>query len=364
MQISDIESKLNWKIIVLCYLVTRIGIVLILNQNWNENPLLCYTADCKLYWHNVEWIVEGKNPYQEWMALGGYSLPIAMRSDWLPFFFLIISPLAFIWKSVWSMRAIFFIFDLLNIALIYNLAKYKKISVLCYVTALVIFRALIFPEDELLVAFLLLSIYFYEKQKHLLSSSFLAMAFCYKVFPILLFPILLINSKDKLKQILVFIGTSILLHLPYFPDWSVIYTFRSSGYIANSSWFIWNFIPTEYFMYLLAGAFLFLYFIVYKKKIDVRTGYLLGSLLFITLFPKFSFDHFIFIVPLFLIWTKWEKADFAFWIAFTLFTILEFVGLPSIGAINTEFRKFIPLIVLLGFYSLIFKNDQDSSHSG
>ena len=79
--IGLIEQHINWKILLVLYLITRLCIVIPLEYGtWNNERLLCYNADCKARWHNVELMVDGLNPYKVWRELGGYTTDIPEQS--------------------------------------------------------------------------------------------------------------------------------------------------------------------------------------------------------------------------------------------------------------------------------------------
>jgi len=117
-----------------------------------------------------------------------------------------------------------FLFDFLNLILIYKLARFKNTASLFYILAPSLFRGLLFVEDEILATFVLASIHFLGKKRYSLSTLMLALSFNHKFFPILLFPVLLLqmdifkrtniipkikNYRRLLEQISVFSLTTI-----------------------------------------------------------------------------------------------------------------------------------------------------------
>lgn len=358
--IQRAEHRLNWKTVLLLYLITRIGLVIMLSSSWQGESLLCYTADCKSHWHNVNFVVEGKNPYIEWRKAGGYGLPIPLKAEHPPFLYLLMSTFVWLWKSVWSMRLIFFLFDFLNVYLIYKLTKFKNISSLLYIFAPSILRGLLFVEEELFVTFALASVYFFNKRNYSLSTIMLALIFNIKIFPIVLFPILLYlilketkNFSTLIKQILIFTLTTAICHLFFFPDWYMAYESRALHYTLLGNFGVWNFLSTAYYLPLMLTAFILFYIFTYIKNLDIKTGYLLGSLIFISLYPRFSFDHFIFLIPLFLVWSRLNLSDIIFWIFLSIGVVIEFLGLPSIGIITSFQREIMGVLILIGFYLII-----------
>lgn len=370
--VEDIRY-LNWKVILILYLVTRLSIILLLSYaSWNGQSMLCYTADCKHYLNNANYIVNGLNPYKVWKDKGSYDLPLTERADNSPLTYALTSTFYWVWRDIWAILLVFFIFDFLNLCLIYNLSRFKKISSLLYIFAPSIIRGLIFVEDELFVTFILASIYFFNRRKYSLSTVMLAISANVKFFPIVLFPILLlcmglfcrekklipnvIKYSSVAKHIFIFILVSILSHLFFYPDWDIYYRYRTINYtllLNGGLWQILNVSPAEYYLPLLSLAFILFYLFVYIKNLDIKTGYLTGSLIFLSLYPHPSFDHFIFLLPLFLVWAQWSKAEIIFWIFFTFGVIIEFLGLPTIGIISPVERQFIGVSILIGFYLLI-----------
>ncbi len=363
---------MNFKTLFVIYLLTRISIVLILNYgSWNGTSMLCYTVDCKFWWNNAQQVVNGLNPYQVWRENGGYGADISKRADDLPIFFLLISIFAWFWKSVWAVFIVFFLFDILNIYFISKLAKFKRVAVLLYLFAPSILRGLFFPEDELLITFGLASIYFLVNRRYTLSTLMLALWFNTDFYPIAFFPILLLNMdvikkvpnrffpeivnwSRLIQQTTIFILAIIFSHLFYFPDWYMVYEFRSIHYaLAGQGFGIWQILSTSYYPFLLLSLFFLFYVFAYVKNLDIKTGYLLGSLIFISLFPRFSVDHLITLIPLFLIWTRLNLLDVIFWIFLMIGISLEFIGLPTIGIVSPSTRMLISLSILIGFYLVI-----------
>ncbi|MEA3254264.1 MAG: hypothetical protein U9Q22_00330 [Candidatus Altiarchaeota archaeon] len=372
--IEVIEKRINWKVILLLFLITRLCIVGVLHTEWNGESMLCYNADCKTRWHNVESVVDGLNPYLVWKELGGYGTDIPSQSCWPPFFFILTSVFAFFWKSIWAMRLMFFLFDFLNLFLIYRLARYKNTSSVLYLLAPSLFRGLLFVEDEVFVTFLLASIYFLTKERYLLSTVMLALSFNHKFFPIVLFPVLLmamnvvrkrrqgilpeVNYRGLLKHTGIFTLVTVFWHIFYFPDWYMFYEFRIFHYTITPGlgFGIWALLPRAYYTVFIGTAFVLFYIYCYLKKLDVKTGYLLGSLIFFSTYPRFSVDHLIFLVPLFLVWTRLGLVDILFWVFLSVTVCIDFLALPTIGLIDPVYGYLLLVLILLGFYAVIACN--------
>lgn len=379
--LQSIEGNkyLNLKTILALYLITRILIVLVLNYgSWGGVDMLCYTVDCKFWMNNAQQVVNGFNPYQVWREAGGYATGIEDRADDLPVFFILISTFLWTWKSVWAVRLVFFIFDFINVYLIYRLAKFKRISVVLYILAPSILRGLLFPEDELLVTFALASIYFLSKRRYSLSTIMLVFWFNVDFYPIVFFPALLLNMdivkkienkvlptitnyKRLAEQTVLFISAIVVSHIFYFPDWYMAYEFRSLHYALSGHGFgIWSILSTNYYPLLMALAVISFYILVYLKRLDITTGYFLGTLVFISIFPRFSVDHLITLVPLFLIWTRLKFMDIILWIFLGIAVFLSFLALPTLGIFDPGYAIYLLILVTLGFYLTIMKQMQNS----
>jgi len=351
------KNKLNWKILFLLYLITRIGIILVLQGSWGGTNMLCYTVDCKFWWNNARQVVESKNPYVVWRDAGGFETDISKRADNLPVFFLIISAFTWIWKDIWSVFLLFFVFDAINIYLIYKLTN-NKLGVLMYIIAPTILRGLFFPEDELLVTFALASIYFFKNKRYTLSTISLVLWFNMDFYPILFFPLILMNLdtlKMKIRQSMVFLTALVISHIPYFPEWIMAYQYRIFHFALEGGGFgIWEILPSNtYYLPVILAAIGIFYILAYKNKFDLSAGYFIGSLIFLSLFPKFSIDHLIVLIPLFLVWTKYTKITMVFWIIVAAGVCLEFLGLPSIGLISEVHREIIRVLIIIGFYLML-----------
>ncbi|MEM4346974.1 MAG: hypothetical protein QW802_00080 [Candidatus Altiarchaeota archaeon] len=282
-----------------------------------------------------------------------------------------------IWNNIWAIILIFFFFDFLNLILIYSLAKFKKISSLLYVFSPSLFRGLLFLEVEIFtIAFILASIYFFYRKRYFLSTIMLALSFNLQIFPIVLFPVLLLNMnlmrenenkffpkvdyKKIFRYLIIFILTSVICHLFFFPEWKIFYEYRTFEYTLSQKgtgiWVLLQLSPSKFYLPILIISLVIFYFFTYIKNLNIESGYFLGSLLFISLFPKFSVDHFIIISTLFLIWTQWSKADVFFWIFFTVGIFLEFLSLSTIGIVDKFTGTLISLSILIGFYFVVIKN--------
>ena len=328
--------------------------------------------------NNAQQVVNGFSPYQVWREAGGYATGIEDRADDLPVFFILTSTFLWIWKSVWAVRLVFFIFDIINVYLIYRLARFKKISAVLYILAPSIIRGLVFPEDELFVTFALASIYFLSRRRYSLSTIMLAFWFNVDFYPILFFPVLLLNMdivkkagnkllpainnyKRLAEQTALFASVTVVSHLFYFPDWYMAYEFRSLHYALDGPGFgIWSVLPTQFYPLVMASAVILFYAFLYLKDLDMKTGYLLGSLVFISIFPRFSVDHLITLVPLFLIWTRLNRMDIIIWISLGIAVFLSFLALPTLGIFDRGYATYLLLSVTIGFYLTIMKQMRNS----
>ncbi len=373
------SKYLTLKTILILYLVSRLLVVLVLYIN---GP--CNFADCINYYNNVKYVVGGENMYKIWIDTGldANGVPvladIPYQASFPPFFYLIISPFAFLKLSVWSMRLVFFIADFLNLLLIYQLAGPKKVASLAYLFAPIVWiSGLIIPQDEILVAtYLLASLYFFKKNMHGLSVFMLALAFNHKIFPIVLLPLFLMNTvvkktekllpsidyKNLLKYCLIFIGTSVFLHAFYYPYWEVAYRIRLFESLGHQS--VWLLLPYTPKLHTQVVSILLLLFFLYSyvKKLDMTSNYLVGSLIFVTFYPSLSFEHLIMIAPLFLVFTEINQKTVAFWI---IFSLISFVTTPMPFPFTLPYDFWLPLmlVTLLGFYYIIFEQIKRSPHT-
>lgn len=374
------SKYLNVKTILIFYLVSRLIVVFVLYIN---GP--CNFPDCISHYNNVKHVVGGENMYKIWIDRGGLDangVPLIsdnkINADFPPFVYLSISPFAFLVLSVWSMRLVFFIADFLNLWLIYQLAGPKKVASLAYLFAPVIWiSGLIIPQDELLVVtYLLGSLYFFKKNRHGLSVFMLALAFNAKIFPIVLLPLFLINTvvkkttkllpsidfKNLLKYCLIFTGTSVLLHTFYYPYWIVAYRIRLFESLGHQS--LWQLLPYTPKLHTVVVTVLLLLFFLYSyvKKLDIASSYLVGSLIFITFYPSLVFEHLIMIVALFLVFTEINQKTVAFWVIFSLISLVT-TPMPFPFTLPYDFWLPMMLISLLCFYYIIFEQIKRSSHT-
>lgn len=373
--IKKIENNkfLNLKAILILYLISRFLVVLIL---YNTGP--CNFPDCETYYNNVNYLVTGENMYQKWMEVGLDTDLIEKKADFLPFFYISISPFAFLNLSPWSIRLVFFIADFLNLLLIYNLAQNKNIASLAYLFApIVLISGLIIPQDEIIVAtYLLSSIYLFKKGHQGRSIFTLALAFSHKVFPIVLLPLFFLNAVIKKKStfipdieymklfrnLIIFISTAIVLNSFYYPDWKVVYYVRSSYTGGHQS--IWMLFPSsiEIHTFILISL-LFLFFLYsYVKKLDLTTNYLGGSLIFFSLYPSLTFEHLIIITALFLVFTEINQKTVSFWV---IFTIISLTTLPMHFIFTLPYNIWLTMMIitLIGFYLIIFEQIKKRSNA-
>jgi len=382
-------AHLNIKTLILIYLITRLSFIFLLTQvTWNNESVICYASDCKQHWRNSQFVVSGLSPYKIWKE-EGLNLPLPHRADHPPLLYVLMPFFVWIWKDVWAMLLMFFLFDFINLLLVYSLGKFRKISSLLYIFAPSIFRGLLFAEDEIFtIAFILASVYFFRKKKYTTSTIMLALSFNIHFFPIVLFPILLLNmnvieKKEEKGKILLpfpkeieygkiikylgmFLLTSAICHLFFFPDWIMFYKYRTFNFTLTSTgsgiWHLLQISPSKFYIPTLLFSFLIFYLYSYLKNLNIETGYLLSSLLFITFFPRVAMDHFIFILPLFLIWTKLTKLEIFSWLVLFVGVIAEFLALPSVNILQIShissynFRVLILLFIIFIFYIPIIKN--------
>jgi len=163
--------------------------------------------------------------------------------------------------------------------------------------------------DSVVILFLLLSIYFFEKHEKL-ATVFFGLSIMTKVFPIILLPLFFLLAKKKLSFTLTCLGVFLLVSLPFLSD---INTYLRGSVFVNSDRFVQGRPFLQYFSYKFSLDFIrVLPFELYSLA-SIASGWLLTVVFYLrkkitglTTFLILPFLSFYFFTPVlnktYLVW--------------------------------------------------------------
>lgn len=254
----------------------------------------------------------------------------------------------------------------------------------------IIFIGATWMFDSVMAFFLLASLYFLEKEKVVLSSSFLALGALTKFIPYLIFPVALIYllRKGPVKNILLYSGVflvwNVVLLLPFWQGFSFILNFQAQRmgggispylflndityYLSGKQIYEGDLIPMQQFILpnlstLMMGlGILFSYYLMIKKNLSLRVASIIVLLFYLATSRLINEQYFVILIPL-LIWEiqenpeKWKKFFYQlFWavpFAFALVNVpvLNF-SYPLLNWFKVEYDVFKRVVSLFSDTSL------------
>jgi alpha-1,6-mannosyltransferase len=215
-------THLGWILIGLCFRLAFIGSTPLLSQDyfrfiWDGN-LLSHGINPYLYLPNEiieifsqwEYLHSGMGP----MSAGHYTnYPMINQ---LLFTLGVLST-----KPIFTYRIILILADLITFKLLTQLSS-QTWGLIYWLSPLVILEGVgNLHFEPVMVAFLVLGLYFFKQEKHLKSSIALAASVLLKLIPLMFAPILLKVVKQKQQKMMVFgfILTLALFTIPFLDPW-------------------------------------------------------------------------------------------------------------------------------------------------
>lgn len=286
--------------------------------------------------------------------------------------------------GVFIFKLLNLLIHMLNVYLIYKITNKKIFALLYGLNPYVLIEGIVnIHNDIMVVAFILLSLYFVLKKKNLfISIIFLAVATAIKYFPVLFLPFIVIyfyREKRPLQRFkycllygLEFIAVLILLYLPYIQDLSVL-----NGILAQQGKYAKNFyiVLVSYFdvpggiNIIVNKVLLIIFFIAYiiscikllvkkdiKFRIEARSLYWFLFAFIFLLITNFQPWYIIWIFSIFM-WQSSNTIKFSFQVGFISLianTIFFIEG-------SDDWKYAIPFtfIMAIGFLTAIIINQKN-----
>ncbi len=209
-------------------------------------------ADLRNYYWPAQAALQGQNPYVLW-ASGQAG---EFRADMAPLELLVYVATVAVWNDPRALQILFALFDVTNILLLGVLLKHSPLKVpfqIFYTLGpLTLYNLVLVPQDKtilLTLTFLIFILLLYPRE-HVWQIGFLRLApadavmgaagllAAFKWLSVFyLLPLLLFVSPDVrafIKRGIIFGTVVALAHLPWFPDWLYVYTFRAGRVVLPS----------------------------------------------------------------------------------------------------------------------------------
>ena len=319
-------------------------------------------ADLRNYYWPAQVALQGENPYVLWST--GQSGNF--RADMAPLELVIYVAALRVWNDPRAIQVLFAMFDTFNIALL-GLLLQKSILRLPFqifyaLGPLTLYNLTLVPEDKTIVLTLTFFIFYlltipkatiwrlgpFEFNASGLVIPIAAVLASFKWLSVFyLLPLLLWTSRDIrefAKGALVFLTVIGLAHLPWFPDWSYVYVFRSQRiatplvHIAPASLLNAVGFYNENLMLLASvGSLVLVYLLFWLKRIDIFETLALSVMVGILGTPDMDPVHLSLVVIYFLLIVHWTRGIrlAAVWILSALVTAVYAISAhASFGRID------------------------------
>lgn len=319
-------------------------------------------ADLRNYYWPAQVALQGENPYVLWST--GQSGNF--RADMAPLELVIYVATLRVWNDPRAIQVLFAMFDTINIALLGLLLQKSRLRVPFQVFyalgPLTLYNLTLVPEDKTIVLMLTFFIFYlltvpktaiwrlgpFEFSSSGLVIPIAAVLASFKWLSVFyLLPLLLWTTRDIrgfVKGAFVFLTVIGLSHIPWFPDWSYVYVFRSQRiatplvHIAPASLLNAVGFYNENLLLLAFGGLLALvYLLFWLKRIDIFETLALSVMLGILGTPDMDPVHLSLVVIYFLLIVHWTRGIrlVAVWILSALVTAVYAISAhASFGRID------------------------------
>ncbi len=276
------------------------------------------------------------NYYEAWLAFVPRSLPVYYLLAKLP--------------MVTSVVAIYYIL-LKKFNLPYNLTKIWLLS------PFVMLIGVVWGQLDIIASvFLLLSVFYFQKGRSDLAVLASVLGFWIKIFPIFIFPLILIESKNRIRDLGIAVLSSLPALLIYFytgnfvKDLETLVYSRSTntfGGVFNAQGLTWQIIVSKLGIVHFPSVFLYTFLpflviisIVYYLRRGNIVNYLIVEFMFFFLTYNFvDPQYFIVLIPLFLI-----NRDLWNYVVFSVYPFLFIL-------LTYSFTYFIVPSLSLGYFA-------------
>ena len=351
-------------------------------------------ADLRNYYWPAQTALRGENPYTLWA--NGQSGEF--RADMAPLELLLYVTTVAVWNDPRALQVLFALFDAANIALLGMLLRQSPLKlpfqIFYALSPLTLYNLTLVPQDKtilLTLTFLIFYLLALRNTQHairnthhvlrftpallIITAAILASFKWLSVFYLL--PLLLFISRDArafVKHALSFAMIIALTHLPWFPDWMYVYTFRAARvatplHIAPAvlldalGWF-----DKTMLMAMLAASLVAIYALFWFKRIDIFDTMALSVMAGILWTPDMDPVHLSIVVIHFLLIVDWTRGVrlltvwvLSAWVAavYAISTRMGFMryGLSDLRMLTGAYGSpqmivlsYVPFLAVLAFY--------------
>jgi hypothetical protein len=351
-------------------------------------------ADLRNYYWPAQTALRGENPYTLWA--NGQSGEF--RADMAPLELLLYVTTVAVWNDPRALQVLFALFDAANIALLGMLLRQSPLKlpfqIFYALSPLTLYNLTLVPQDKtilLTLTFLIFYLLALRNTQHairnthhvlrftpallIITAAILASFKWLSVFYLL--PLLLFISRDArafVKHALSFAMIIALTHLPWFPDWMYVYTFRATRvatplHIAPAvlldalGWF-----DKTMLMAMLAASLVAIYALFWFKRIDIFETMALSVMAGILWTPDMDPVHLSIVVIHFLLIVDWTRGVrlltvwvLSAWVAavYAISTRMGFMryGLSDLRMLTGAYGSpqmivlsYVPFLAVLAFY--------------
>ncbi len=332
-------------------------------------------ADLRNYYWPAQAALNGDNPYALWA--NGQSGEF--RADMAPAELALYVGTVAVWNDPRAIQVLFALFDAVNIVLLGILLKQSRLRLpfqLFYALGpLTLYNLVLVPQDKTIVLTLTFLIFLFLKQDAkskprsalgaIIAAGLLAAFKWLSVFYLL--PLLLAvsrNVRDFIKNGLIFASIVALTHVPWFPSWLYVYTFRAGRTAApmhTSPAALLNALglfDKNLLLVVLAASLLTVYALFWFKRIDIFETMALSVAAGVLWTPDMDPVHLALVVLYFLLVVDWSSRGrqllvwgAALWVAvvYALSTRTGFTryGLPDLRSIVGAYGS--PQMIVLSY---------------
>lgn len=323
---------------------------------------LANKADLRNYYWPAQVALHGENPYVLWST--GQSGDF--RADMAPLELVFYVATIRVWNDPRSIQVLFAVFDVINIALLGLLLRQSSLrlpfQVFYALGPLTLYNLTLVPEDKSIVLTLTFVIFYlltvpkatvWRLGPFVFSPSVLVIALAailasFKWLSVFyLLPLLLWTARDIrefVKYAFVFLVVVGLAHLPWFPDWSYVYVFRSQRiatplvHIAPASLLNAVGLYNENLLLIaLGGSLILIYLLFWFKRIDIFETIALSVMVGILGTPDMDPVHLSLVVVYLLLIIHWTRGIrlVAVWVLSGLVTAVYAISAhASFGSID------------------------------
>ncbi len=342
-------------------------------------------ADLRNYYWPAQTALRGDNPYVLW-ATGASG---EFRSDMAPLELAIYVATVTVWNDARAIQVLFALCDVLNIVLLglvlRNSILRTPFQIFYALGPLTLYNLTLVPADKTILLTFTFALYYflsrYESHKTkyaVLVIVFAALIAAFKwLSAFYILPLWLFVSRDLralIKHGAIFGAVVALAHLFWFPDWLIVYTFRSGRvvtpmHIAPASLLnTLGVFDRTALLVLLIASLVAIYLLFWFKRIDIFETIALSVMVGVLWTPDMDPVHLSLVVIHFLLIVDWTRSVrllatwiLSAWVAFVYaastregfvrYGVPDPRGLTGVyGSPQMIVLSYVLFIAILGFY--------------